>query len=168
MVGYLPAESAVRVGGDWYHAQELPDGRAVLAVGDVAGHGMGAASGMAHLRFALIAWLSIGIDDPSVLLGHLNRLCLQLRITGTAVIGVYDPATADAGLGPGRARRRRCWPGTARRRRSSCRPGCCWAPTSDAAYPVLTPRLPPATCCCSTPTGWSNGASGRPDAAGPR
>ena len=95
MVGYLPAESAVRVGGDWYHAQELPGGRSLLAVGDVAGHGMSAASGMAHLRFGLIAWLSIGIDDPSVLLAHLNRLCLQLRITGTAVMVVFDPATGD-------------------------------------------------------------------------
>jgi serine phosphatase RsbU (regulator of sigma subunit) len=95
MAGYLPAESAVRVGGDWYHADELPGGRAVLAVGDVAGHGVGAASGMAHLRFALIAWLSIGIDDPSLLLAHLNRLCLQLQITGTAVLAVFDPVAGE-------------------------------------------------------------------------
>ena len=40
MVGYLPAESALRVGGDWYHAQPLANGRVVLAVGDVAGHGL--------------------------------------------------------------------------------------------------------------------------------
>jgi serine phosphatase RsbU (regulator of sigma subunit) len=97
MAGYLPAESAARVGGDWYHAQALPGGRAMLAVGDVAGHGMGAASGMAHLRFALLAWLSIGIDDPSELLAHLNRLCLQLRITGTAVLAVFDPASGRLG-----------------------------------------------------------------------
>lgn len=64
MVSYLPAESAVRVGGDWYHAQTLPDGQVALAVGDVAGHGLEAASGMAHLRFAPVAWLSIGIRDP--------------------------------------------------------------------------------------------------------
>ncbi|BCJ46322.1 hypothetical protein GCM10010168_59610 [Actinoplanes ianthinogenes] len=93
MVSYLPAESAVRVGGDWYHAQTLPDGRVALAVGDVAGHGMEAASGMAHLRFALVAWLSVGIRDPGQLLRHLNQLCAQLGITGTAVVGVYDPET---------------------------------------------------------------------------
>jgi serine phosphatase RsbU (regulator of sigma subunit) len=93
MVSYLPAESAVQVGGDWYHAQSLPDGRVVLAVGDVAGHGMEAASGMAHLRFALVAWLSVGIRDPGLLLRHLNRLCAQLGITGTALVGVYDPGT---------------------------------------------------------------------------
>ncbi|MEV4703494.1 SpoIIE family protein phosphatase [Actinoplanes sp. NPDC049316] len=91
MVGYLPAESAVRVGGDWYHAETLPGGAVVLAVGDVAGHGLQAASGMAHLRFALVAWLSIGIRDPGALLAHLNRLSLQLRLTGTAVVGWFDP-----------------------------------------------------------------------------
>ncbi|HEY0000664.1 MAG TPA: PP2C family protein-serine/threonine phosphatase, partial [Actinoplanes sp.] len=90
---YLPAENTIRVGGDWYHAQPLPDGRVLLAVGDVAGHGLGAASGMAHLRFALIAWLSIGVHDPAVLLAHLNRLSGQLRLTGTAVLGVFDSAT---------------------------------------------------------------------------
>jgi serine phosphatase RsbU (regulator of sigma subunit) len=93
MVSYLPAESAVQVGGDWYHAQDLPDGKVALAIGDVAGHGLPAASGMAHIRYGLVAWLSIGIDDPGVLLGHLNRLCSRLGITGTAVVAVYDPGT---------------------------------------------------------------------------
>jgi serine phosphatase RsbU (regulator of sigma subunit) len=93
MVRYLPAESAIQVGGDWYHAQALPDGRVVLAIGDVAGHGLSAASGMAYLRYALVAWLSTDVRDPGILLGHLNRLCVQLKITGTALVAVYDPAT---------------------------------------------------------------------------
>ncbi|GGN96826.1 hypothetical protein GCM10010112_88460 [Actinoplanes lobatus] len=93
MVSYLPAESAVQVGGDWYHAQTLEDGRVVLAIGDVAGHGLEAASGMAHLRFALVAWLSIGIHAPGELLRHMNRLCAQLGITGTALVAFYDPRT---------------------------------------------------------------------------
>ncbi|AGL16853.1 PP2C family protein-serine/threonine phosphatase [Actinoplanes sp. N902-109] len=92
MVSYLPAESPLQMGGDWYHAESLPDGRVALAVGDVAGHGMAAASGMAHLRFALTAWLSVGIRDPGLLLHHLNRLCGQLGSTATAVIGIYEPA----------------------------------------------------------------------------
>ncbi len=92
-VSYLPAESAVRVGGDWYHAQDVADGRVLVAIGDVAGHGLAAASGMAHLRYGLVAWLSIGITDPGTLLAHVNSLCAQLRLTGTAVIGVYDRAS---------------------------------------------------------------------------
>ncbi|MFF5180127.1 PP2C family protein-serine/threonine phosphatase [Micromonospora sp. NPDC000316] len=142
IVNYLPAESTARVGGDWYHAQTLPDGQVVLAVGDVAGHGLDAASGMAHLRFALVAWLSIGIRDPSVLLGHLNRLCGQLAITGTAVVAVYDPATRvlrwgraghmvpllsrDGATGP-----------------LDRPPGLLLGADDDSAYPVLTPRLRP-------------------------
>jgi PAS domain-containing protein len=93
MVSYLPAESTVQVGGDWYHAENLPDGSVILAIGDVAGHGLDAASGMAHLRFALVAWLSIGIRAPGLLLRHMNRLCAQLGITGTAVVAVHDPRT---------------------------------------------------------------------------
>jgi serine phosphatase RsbU (regulator of sigma subunit) len=140
MAGYLPAESAVRVGGDWYHAQELPDGRALLAVGDVAGHGMGAASGMAHLRFALIAWLSIGIHDPSELLAHLNRLCLQLRITGTAVLAVFDPAGGELAW----ARAGHAPPLLARGGRAvpvDLPRGLLLGADEDAVYQVCRPRL---------------------------
>jgi serine phosphatase RsbU (regulator of sigma subunit) len=140
MVSYLPAESAVQVGGDWYHAQTLPDGQVVLAIGDVAGHGLDAASGMAHLRFALVAWLSIGIGDPGTLLGHLNRLCRQLEITGTAVAAVYDPGMrtlrwARAGhLAPllGRAGR-----GTELERPA----GLLLGAEVDTAYPVVRVQL---------------------------
>jgi serine phosphatase RsbU (regulator of sigma subunit) len=48
---------------------------------------------MAYLRYALVAWLSTDVRDPGILLGHLNRLCVQLKITGTALVAVYDPAT---------------------------------------------------------------------------
>ena len=95
LVNYRPAENTVQVGGDWYHADRLTDGRVLLAVGDVAGHGLGAANGMAHLRFALIAWLSIGLHDPAELLRNLNRLCGRLRLTATAVLGVYDPRSRE-------------------------------------------------------------------------
>ncbi|GIJ45183.1 hypothetical protein Val02_20690 [Virgisporangium aliadipatigenens] len=143
VVNYLPAESTVRVGGDWYHAQTLPDGHVALAVGDVAGHGLDAANGMAHLRFSLIAWLSIGILDPGTLLAHLNRLCLQLGITATAAVAVYDPATrtlawARAGhLPPLLAR--------AGSTRELGRPdGLLLGADAGARYPVLAPRLEPA------------------------
>lgn len=139
-VSYLPAESAARVGGDWYHAQTLPDGQVVLAVGDVAGHGLEAASGMAHLRFALVAWLSIGIGDPGTLLGHMNRLSGQLKITGTAVIGVYHPGTgalrwARAGhLAPLLGRAGTCT-------ELDPPPGLLLGADADASYPVATRHL---------------------------
>jgi anti-sigma regulatory factor (Ser/Thr protein kinase)/putative methionine-R-sulfoxide reductase with GAF domain len=50
---YLPAAEAATVGGDWYDAFTLPDGRVALTVGDVVGHGVTAASLMGELRTAL-------------------------------------------------------------------------------------------------------------------
>ncbi|MCM0677832.1 SpoIIE family protein phosphatase [Micromonospora phytophila] len=140
LVGYLPAESALQVGGDWYHAQTLPDGSVVLAVGDVAGHGLEAASGMAHLRFALVAWLSIGIHDPGALLGHMNRLCGQLRITATAVVAVYDPATRT--LSWARAGHMAPLLSRAGATEALDRPsGLLLGADGGATYPVVTPRL---------------------------
>ncbi len=141
-VGYLPAESAVQVGGDWYHAQTLPDGQVALAIGDVAGHGLDAASGMAHLRYGLVAWLSIGIDDPGALVGHLNRLCGQLKITGTAVVAVYDSASRT--LRWARGGHMAPLLGRAGSVKPLQRPvGMLLGADQEASYPVVTPRLEP-------------------------
>ncbi len=53
VVRYLPASADSRVGGDWYITAEMPPGDVLLAIGDVAGHGLDAAAGMARLRGAL-------------------------------------------------------------------------------------------------------------------
>jgi serine phosphatase RsbU (regulator of sigma subunit) len=92
LVRYLPAESTLQVGGDWYHTLALRDGRVVLAVGDAVGHGLGAATAMAHLRYSLEAWARIGIGDPRQLLTHLNDLCLQLGTTATTIVAIFDPS----------------------------------------------------------------------------
>ena len=52
---YLPATTAVGVGGDWFDAFVLPGGEIVVAMGDVAGHGLPAASLMGKMRNALRA-----------------------------------------------------------------------------------------------------------------
>lgn len=93
---YLPAGSLNRVGGDWYHAAALADGRILLAVGDVAGHGLPAATTMALLRHALRA-LTVITSEPAGLMSGLNRLlCDQAddlsASTATAVIARYDPS----------------------------------------------------------------------------
>ena len=95
-VRYLPAEQASRVGGDWYHASAADNGDAVLAVGDVAGHGIRAAAVMAQLRHALAALTITTTTDPAALLTYLNRLLYatgSAATTATAVVGRYDPAT---------------------------------------------------------------------------
>jgi serine phosphatase RsbU (regulator of sigma subunit) len=141
-VSYLPAEKAVQVGGDWYHAQALPTGHALLAIGDVAGHGLQAASGMAHLRFALVAWLSIGICDPGVLLGHLNALSRQLGITGTAVIAAYDPSSRQLSWARG-GHMAPLLSRAARTEELPLPPGVLLGASDHARYPVVSLRLCP-------------------------
>jgi len=141
-VSYLPAERAVQVGGDWYHAQALPGGHTLLAVGDVAGHGLGAASGMAHLRFALVAWLSVGIYDPGELVGNLNRLSRQLAITGTAVIAAYDPASRMLSYARG-GHMAPLLTRTGRTEELPLPPGVLLGATDHARYPVVDVRLCP-------------------------
>src|ERR1700684_2827359 len=53
MVRYLPASRAGRVGGDWYITADMPGGHVLIALGDVAGHGLAAAAGMARVRGGL-------------------------------------------------------------------------------------------------------------------
>ena len=96
---YLPAARENLVGGDWYHAAELRDGSVLLAVGDVAGHGLQAATTMAQLRHALRG-LAVTTGDPGVLLGHLNRLTCELErespeLSATAVVARFDPARQE-------------------------------------------------------------------------
>ncbi|MGW1614657.1 SpoIIE family protein phosphatase [Streptomyces sp. NPDC002285] len=53
---YLPAPDASQVGGDWYDAFPLSDGATALAIGDVVGHDLEAAAGMAQVRNMLRAY----------------------------------------------------------------------------------------------------------------
>jgi serine phosphatase RsbU (regulator of sigma subunit) len=94
MVRYLPASADSRVGGDWYITAELPSGQVLLAIGDVAGHGLAAAAGMARLRGAL-AGLSVTGAPPQQLVGWLNDLALHVGAEHTAsvVAGYFDPAS---------------------------------------------------------------------------
>lgn len=68
---YLPAASAVGVGGDWYDTFALPSGDIVLVIGDVAGHGLSAASMMGKLRNALRAHALLG-GGPADIVGRLD------------------------------------------------------------------------------------------------
>lgn len=91
---YEPAETGVDVGGDWYDAFELPDGRLALTVGDVGGHGLDAAGLMGQLRNAARAY-AMDDPEPGALVTKLNRL---LSVSGqadallaTIVVAALDP-----------------------------------------------------------------------------
>ena len=93
VVRYLPASRAGRVGGDWYITAEMPDGQVLLAIGDVGGHGLTAAAGMARLRGAL-AGLAITGASPDRLVGWLNDLVWHVapEHTASVIAGNFDPA----------------------------------------------------------------------------
>jgi serine phosphatase RsbU (regulator of sigma subunit) len=92
MVRYLPASRDSRVGGDWYITAEMPGGHVLLAIGDVGGHGLAAAAGMARLRGAL-AGLAITGSPPERLVGWLNDLVhhVDAEHTASVMAGYYDP-----------------------------------------------------------------------------
>src|SRR5215831_15822766 len=94
MVRYLPASPAGRVGGDWYITAEMPGGHVLIAIGDMSGHGLAAAAGMARLRGAL-AGLAITGSPPERLVGWLNDLVHHVdpEHTASVVAGYFDPLT---------------------------------------------------------------------------
>ncbi|MFE7215873.1 SpoIIE family protein phosphatase [Streptomyces sp. NPDC057611] len=91
-VRYRPAETEQLVGGDWYDAVVLPSGLVLLCVGDVAGHGIEAATSMVVLRNALRG-LAVTGAGPGQLLSWLNIVAHHLTgaVTATAVCALYDP-----------------------------------------------------------------------------
>jgi light-regulated signal transduction histidine kinase (bacteriophytochrome) len=95
---YRPAKGS-QLGGDWWDAFHLPDGRFVVSVGDVAGHGVTAATAMAQVRTALRAYMFDG-HTPAVCLDRLDVLVQSLLPgqTATAVVVVLDPATGEVEL----------------------------------------------------------------------
>lgn len=90
---YRPAAEEYRVGGDWYDILPLPSGRVLVAVGDIAGHGIDSATGMVALRNALRGLAFTG-HSPARLMGWLNEVTLHSHghPTATAVCALYDPA----------------------------------------------------------------------------
>jgi anti-sigma regulatory factor (Ser/Thr protein kinase) len=103
---YEAAMLEATVGGDWYDAFRLPDGRVVLSVGDVAGKGLQAAVAMASVRQSIRTAALIN-PEPEAVLNAVDRI---VRAIGqapfvTAFVGVLDPisfefAFASAGHPP--------------------------------------------------------------------
>jgi PAS domain S-box-containing protein len=74
-VVYRPGVRGLEVGGDWYDAFWLDEGRTVgLCIGDVVGRGIEAAATMGQLRSAMRALASTGLE-PGPLLVALDAYC---------------------------------------------------------------------------------------------
>ncbi|MFC3999143.1 SpoIIE family protein phosphatase [Nocardiopsis sediminis] len=97
---YRSGTQNVQVGGDWYDAFPLPDGRVAGVLGDVMGKGIKAATGMSRVRNALRA-LAFSMPEPADVLTGLDRMFDATegadQVT-TLVYFVLDPETGQVDL----------------------------------------------------------------------
>ncbi|HET9254836.1 MAG TPA: fused response regulator/phosphatase [Pseudonocardiaceae bacterium] len=84
-VRYVPATSNAEIGGDFYELVELGDGRLLVAIGDVAGHSIHAATVMVELRHALRAFTVEG-HGPVEILRRLERVLRHYHPTEFATL----------------------------------------------------------------------------------
>lgn len=90
-VRYLPAIGSLNVCGDWYDTVDLADSRFAVAVGDVVGHGLQAATVMGMLRSALSA-VTRAVPGPAQALEILGLYARSLdgALATTAVTALVD------------------------------------------------------------------------------
>jgi serine phosphatase RsbU (regulator of sigma subunit)/anti-sigma regulatory factor (Ser/Thr protein kinase) len=82
---YLPAADQSAVGGDWYDVIELNNSCVGFVIGDVAGHGMAAATFMGQLRSAIRAY-ALDTDGPAEVITKLAEFSDRMHSRMATVI----------------------------------------------------------------------------------
>ncbi len=103
---YQAGRAEALVGGDWYDAFAIRDGRIVVSVGDVVGSGLDAAIAMVNVRQAIRGVAQVH-PDPALMLEAADQTLRAQHPDRyvTAFVGVIDPvmqqcAFANAGHPP--------------------------------------------------------------------
>ena len=93
---YEAGHEHLQIGGDWYDAVRLPDGRILFAVGDVVGRGLPAAAAMSRLQTALAA-LAPAARGPAELVERLERFATEVAGAefATVAAAMLDPVTGE-------------------------------------------------------------------------
>ncbi|MET7639534.1 SpoIIE family protein phosphatase [Streptomyces sp. NPDC005438] len=161
-VRYVPGSEELEVGGDWYDALRLDDGRSYVVIGDVQGHNAQAAAVMGQLRTAMRAHAREG-QDIDGLMRRANQVLWELdtEVFATCCIVELDPARDRLRM----VRAGHPYPllrepdGTVRELRGpgGVPLGC----FPDDEYPVLHDRLPPGALLFL----YTDGLVERPDQA---
>jgi len=84
------------VGGDYYDAMAMEDGRLGIAIDDVSGKGISAALLMASLRACVRTMTLTAMNSLPELMEKINRLIYEASAVNryaTFFFGIYDPAT---------------------------------------------------------------------------
>jgi PAS domain S-box-containing protein len=91
---YRPGHDEATIGGDWYDAFLLDDGRVAMTVGDVLGSGLGAAVTMGRVRQAMRAVATVA-PEPNAMLAVADRTTRaeSADMYATAIAGIFDPRT---------------------------------------------------------------------------
>lgn len=95
---YLPDSRAVRIGGDWFDAIPLGDGRTALVIGDVMGHDVRSAMVMSRCKTIMRTLVLLGLP-PDQVMGRFDRNFAELACldgddhVATCLIVIYDPVT---------------------------------------------------------------------------
>jgi serine phosphatase RsbU (regulator of sigma subunit)/DNA-binding response OmpR family regulator len=92
---YMPASDQAEVGGDFYEALPWHDG-VLVAIGDVQGHSLQAATVMGELRHALRAFVSEG-HSPVAITGLVNEVLRRYHrgVLATMCLLVLTPRTGE-------------------------------------------------------------------------
>ncbi|HYK53892.1 MAG TPA: SpoIIE family protein phosphatase [Candidatus Eremiobacteraceae bacterium] len=91
---YAPASEEAKVGGDWYDVFALSADRALVVIGDIAGHGIDAALAMNRVRNAVLSAALFQPDSASIL-EYVNREVVhdESVMMATATVGIVDSRT---------------------------------------------------------------------------
>jgi anti-sigma regulatory factor (Ser/Thr protein kinase) len=89
---YEPGKSEALIGGDWYDALRLSDGRLIVSIGDVSGSGLEAAVTMANVR-QVIRGTGYVYPDPVSMLNAADKVLRAEHpdTIVTAFVGIIDP-----------------------------------------------------------------------------
>ena len=137
-VRYEPASDQTEVGGDFYELVML-DGHLLVAIGDVAGHSLHAATVMAEVRHALRAYAVEG-HQPGAILSRVDEL-MRTLLPGelaTLCIMLVEPET-------GRVRMANA--GTCRRCRRGGKGRLPWSTGRRCSASRRTGRRISSSCC---------------------
>ena len=95
---YVPATADIDIGGDFYEVTEV-DGSFFVAIGDVTGHSIGAATVMGEVRHALRAYALEGLD-PAAIIDRLDTLLQRFHRDSltTMTLMRVDPAAGTMSI----------------------------------------------------------------------
>lgn len=87
---YIAAEREALIGGDWYDAFDLPDGRIGFSIGDVTGHGLDAAVAAARIRGSIFEGAFETGDPAEILARAARRLQSRPDDSATALVAIIN------------------------------------------------------------------------------